>query len=89
MVAGGTGSLAIVASDEAVGDTAANLVPSAMAGEAGALPDVNLPSMYPQPNPFGLDAQGNYVGFDQSPALQSLIENMDPNVSKKVQGAAQ
>lgn len=89
MVAGGTGSLAIVASDEAVGDTAANLVPSAMAGEAGALPDVNVPSMYPQPNPFGLDAQGNYVGVDQSPALQSLIENMDPNVSTRVQEAAQ
>lgn len=89
MVAGGTGSLAIVASDEAVGDTAANLVPSAMAGEAGALPDVNLPSMYPQPNPFGLDAQGNYVGVDQSPALQSLIENIDPNVSTRVQKAAQ
>lgn len=89
MVAGGTGSLAIVASDEAVGDTAANLVPSAMAGEAGALPDVNVPSMYPQPNPFGLDAQGNYVGVDQSPALQSLIENIDPNVSTRVQKAAQ
>lgn len=89
MVAGGTGSLAIVASDEAVGDTAANLVPSAMAGEAGALPDVNVPSMYPQPNPFGLDAQGNYVGVDQSPALQSLIENIDPNVSTRVQEAAQ
>lgn len=89
MVAGGTGSLAIVASDEAVGDTAANLVPSAMAGEAGALPDVNVPSMYPQPNPFGLDAQGNYVGVDQSPSLQSLIESMDPNVSTRVQEAAQ
>jgi hypothetical protein len=88
MVAGGTGSLAIVASDEAVGDTAANLVPSAMAGEAGALPDVNVPSMYPQPNPFGLDAQGNYVGVDQSPSLQSLIESMDPNVSTRVQEAA-
>jgi len=89
MVAGGTGSLAIVASDEAVGDTAANLVPSAMAGEAGALPDVNLPSMYPQPNPFGLDSQGNYVGVDQSPALQSLIQNIGPNVSRKVQEVAQ
>jgi hypothetical protein len=37
MVAGGTGSLAIVASDEAVGDTVANMISSATADESPAL----------------------------------------------------
>ena len=63
-----------------------NLIPTA---SAGTLPQVNLPSMYPQPNPFGLDAQGNYVGTDQSPALESLVQTVKPNVAQKIRQSAQ
>lgn len=88
MVAGGTGISAIVAGDEVVGDTVADLVGVSPAS-AGTLPQVDLPSMYPQPNPFGLDAQGNYVGTDQSPALESLVQTVKPNVAQKIRQSAQ
>ena len=63
-----------------------NLIPTA---SAGTLPQVNLPSMYPQPNPFGLDAQGNYVGTDQSPALENLVKTVKPNVAQRIRQSAQ
>jgi hypothetical protein len=62
---------------------------SPTAANAGTLPEIDLPSMYPQPNPFGLDAQGNYVGTDQSPALENLVKTVKPNVAQRIRQSAQ
>ena len=80
-VAGGLGTAAIVAGDEAVGDTIGNIsnamVSSATAGE---LPQVNLPDPYSTSNPLLYDQETGQSYLNQSPALQSLIETTNPSV---------
>tara|TARA_R110002050_G_scaffold214146_4_gene350373 strand:- start:104 stop:772 length:669 start_codon:yes stop_codon:yes gene_type:complete len=89
MVAGGTGSSAIVAGDEMVGDTLADMSGVSPAN-AKTLPQVNLPSPFGTDNPFLYNQEtGEEYGTVASGALESLIQTMSPTAKEKVQNAAQ
>jgi hypothetical protein len=86
MVAGGAGSSAIVASDEAVGDTLANIIEVSPAS-AGTLPQVNLPDPFGTNNPYLYDQETGQRYGQSSPALQSLLQAMTPAQRAKIQQA--
>ena len=98
-VAGGLGTSAIVAGDEIVGDTIANMFSPASAS-ASEMPQptqreidlynsVNLPSAFGTDNPLLYDQEtGERYGGD-SPALDSLVSTIKPNASKKIRQSAQ
>jgi hypothetical protein len=86
MVAGGAGSSAIVASDEAVGDTLANIIEVSPAS-AGTLPQVNLPNPYGTDNEYLYDQETGQRYGQSSPALQSLLQAITPAQRAKIQQA--
>jgi hypothetical protein len=88
MVAGGAGSSAIVASDEAVGDTLANIIEVSPAS-AGTLPQVDLPDPFGTNNEYLYDQETGQRYGQSSPALESLIQTVKPNVAQKIRQSAQ
>jgi len=88
MVAGGTGSLAIVASDEVVGDTLADMSGVSPAS-AGTLPQVDLPRPFGTDNPFLYDQETGQPYDGSSPALENLVQTVKPNVAQRIRQSAQ
>jgi len=88
MVAGGTGSSAIVASDEMVGDTLADMSGVSPAS-AGTLPQVDLPRPFGTDNPFLYDQETGQPYDGSSPALENLVQTVKPNVAQRIRQSAQ
>ena len=88
MVAGGAGSSAIVAGDEVVGDTVADLVGVSPAS-AETLPQVDIPNPYGTDNPFMYDQETGQPYGGGSPALESLVQTVKPNVAQRIRQSAQ
>ena len=88
MVAGGTGSSAIVASDEMVGDTLADMSGVSPAS-AGTLPQVDLPRLFGTDNPFLYDQETGQPYDGSPPALENLVQTVKPNVAQRIRQSAQ
>ena len=82
-VAGGLGTSAIVAGDEVVGDTVADLVGVSPAS-AGEMPQVNLPSPYGTDNPLLYNQETGERYGGGSPALESLVNTISPSAREKI-----